>query len=658
LTGVKKEDVLANPRLLFDTIHPQDRDAFAAAQNRVARTSEPFRWEGRFLVGNDTRWLRLESDPVPLAGGETRWNGVFIDVTDQQRTDEALRISEARLRLALKAARQGLYDLDLQTGAAIVNDEYALMLGYDPRAFQETHARWLENLHPEDRDSAQQAYQNHFDGTKAEYHIEFRQRTASGDWKWILSVGRIQERDAQGRPLRMLGTHTDISERKAMEERLRESAFFLGESQRVGQLGGWRADPVNNTLTWTEGVYAIVEMPLDYRPDLATGLDFYLPGSRERVKESLQRTLTTGEPFRIEVEVRGSRSGTVKSTELRGFPHYQADGHVDYLMGTIQDISERKLAEQRETARIQAMDLIARNAPLSEILDAIVHAVEAGQSGRLSSILLLDPEAKRLLIGSAPNLPDFYNRAIHGLEIGPCAGSCGAAAHTGKRIIAADIQTDPYWTPFRTLAAEAGLASCWSEPILSVNGQILGSLAIYHPQPAQPTNLDLRLIKQAADLAAIAIDRYHVEAATRAKSTFLANMSHEIRTPMNAILGLSYLLRKEPLTPAQGDRLTKIEQAAQHLMSLLNDILDLSKIGADHIVFGHADFSLPELLEHTRSLVADAAHQKGLSITVEASSVPPWLRGDPTRLQQALLNYAGNAVKFTAQGSVTLRARV
>ncbi|RYU60811.1 PAS domain S-box protein [Methylolobus aquaticus] len=658
LSGVKKEDALANPDVLFDTLHPQDREPFEAAQSRVARTLEPFRWEGRFVVGEDIRWLRLETDPIPLAGGDIRWNGVFIDVTEHKRADEALRISEARLRLALKAARQGLYDLNLRTGAAIVNDEYALMLGYDPRQFHETHARWLENLHPDDLDGAQQAYQDHIEGRSADYHAEFRQRTASGDWKWILSTGRIVERDAANNPLRMLGTHTDIGERKAMEAQLRESAFFLRESQRVGQLGGWRADPANNTLLWTEGVYEIVEMPADYQPDLATGLDFYLPGSRERVVESLQHTLAAGEPFRIEVEVRGARSGTVKATELRGFPHYRADGGIDYLMGTLQDISERKLADLRETARIQAMDLIARNAPLSEILDAIVRAVEAGKSARLCSILLLDPEGKRLLTGSAPNLPDFYNQAVHGLEIGPTAGSCGTAAYTGQRMIAADIQTDPYWTTFRPFAAKAGLASCWSEPIISANGQILGTFAIYHRQPTEPTDADLRLIKQAADLAAIAIDRFHVEAATRAKSTFLANMSHEIRTPMNAILGLSYLLRKEPLTPAQSDRLGKIEQAAQHLMSLLNDILDLSKIEADRIVFEHADFSLPELLEHTRSLVADAAQQKGLRVTVDAGGVPPRLRGDPMRLRQALLNYAGNAVKFTERGSVTLRARV
>jgi len=658
LSGVKREDALANPDVLFDTLHPQDREPFEAAQSRVARTLEPFRWEGRFVVGEDIRWLRLESDPVSLAGGDIRWNGVFIDVTEHKRADEALRISEARLRLALKAARQGLYDLNLRTGAAIVNDEYALMLGYDPRQFHETHARWLDNLHPDDLDGAQQAYQDHIEGRSADYHAEFRQRTASGDWKWILSTGRIVERDAANNPLRMLGTHTDIGERKAMEAQLRESAFFLRESQRVGQLGGWRADPANNTLMWTEGVYEIVEMPADYQPDLATGLDFYLPGSRERVVESLQHTLAAGEPFRIEVEVRGARSGTVKATELRGFPHYRADGGIDYLMGTLQDISERKLADQRETARIQAMDLIARNAPLSEILDAIVRAVEAGKSARLCSILLLDPEGKRLLTGSAPNLPDFYNQAVHGLEIGPTAGSCGTAAYTGERMIAADIQTDPYWTTFRPFAAKAGLASCWSEPIISANGQILGTFAIYHRQPTEPTDADLRLIKQAADLAAIAIDRFHVEAATRAKSTFLANMSHEIRTPMNAILGLSYLLRKEPLTPAQSDRLGKIEQAAQHLMSLLNDILDLSKIEADRIVFEHADFSLPELLEHTRSLVADAAQQKGLRVTVDAGGVPPRLRGDPMRLRQALLNYAGNAVKFTERGSVTLRARV
>ncbi len=152
--------------------------------------------------------------------------------------------------------------------------------------------------------------------------------------------------------------------------------------------------------------------------------------------------------------------------------------------------------------------------------------------------------------------------------------------------------------------------------------------------------------------------KIEAEAANRAKSAFLANMSHEIRTPMNAILGLGSLLRLDPLTPTQADRLGKIETAANHLMSLLNDILDLSKIEAERLVLEDMDFALAGVMEQTRALIAEAARAKGLMVTIEGEALPLRVRGDPTRLRQVLLNYAGNAVKFTERGSIVLRARL
>jgi signal transduction histidine kinase/DNA-binding response OmpR family regulator len=152
--------------------------------------------------------------------------------------------------------------------------------------------------------------------------------------------------------------------------------------------------------------------------------------------------------------------------------------------------------------------------------------------------------------------------------------------------------------------------------------------------------------------------RLAAESASRAKSSFLANMSHEIRTPMNAILGLTQLLRRASPTPEQAERLTKIDEAAGHLLSIINDILDLSKIEAGHLALEQTDFALDAVLDHTRSLIAEQARRKGLKITVDNDSVPRWLSGDPTRLRQALLNFAGNAVKFTSHGSVTLRSRI
>ncbi len=152
--------------------------------------------------------------------------------------------------------------------------------------------------------------------------------------------------------------------------------------------------------------------------------------------------------------------------------------------------------------------------------------------------------------------------------------------------------------------------------------------------------------------------RLQAETANLAKSAFLANMSHEIRTPMNAILGLAHLLRRDNATPAQDDRLNKIEGAGRHLLSIINDILDLSKIEAGRLQLESTDFHLSAILDNVASIIGQAARDKGLTIELDRDAVPLWLRGDPTRLRQALLNYAGNAIKFTATGRIALRAKL
>jgi len=152
--------------------------------------------------------------------GHTARIANITDITRRRDSEKALRDSEERLRLAMDAAAQGLYDLDLQSGMAVVSPEYARMLGYEPESFHEAHASWLERLHPDDRARTQQVYDDYVAGRIPEYRVEFRQRTKDGNWKWILSLGKIQERDAGGRPLRLLGTHTDITERKHAEQEI------------------------------------------------------------------------------------------------------------------------------------------------------------------------------------------------------------------------------------------------------------------------------------------------------------------------------------------------------------------------------------------------------------------------------------------------------
>jgi PAS domain S-box-containing protein len=207
-------------------------------------------------------------------------------------------------------------------------------------------------------------------------------------------------------------------------------------------------------------------------------------------------------------------------------------------------------------------------------------------------------------------------------------------------------------------------------PIHDRDGKIIGASRVAHDitqiKQAEAeirrlnADLEARVQARTTDLeaanASLTLAKFQADAANVAKSAFLANMSHEIRTPMNGILGMAHLLRREGVTPAQAGRLDKIDTAAQHLLAIINDILDISKIEAGKFVLEETPVVIDSLLSNVTSILAERARAKEIYLLIESDPLPVGLLGDATRLQQALLNYATNAVKFTGQGTVMLRA--
>lgn len=192
---------------------------------------------------------------------------------------------------------------------------------------------------------------------------------------------------------------------------------------------------------------------------------------------------------------------------LAGRRFVDVKGNHVGLVGVLADITDRKHADQRQQHHNRVLKLLAEKAPLATVLDAMVRDVEAIRPGMRCSILLLDGDGKHLRHGAAPSLPAFYNAMLDGLQVGPGVGSCGTSAATGQRVIVEDVASHPWWEPYRELARQAEIAASWSEPILSAQGQVLGTFAIYQRQASRPRPEDLLLIEDEARLAALAIEQ-------------------------------------------------------------------------------------------------------------------------------------------------------
>jgi PAS domain S-box-containing protein len=320
------------------------------------------------LLGRD---FLVTASPFFGPSGTDSWCvQVAHDITGRKAVERSLEVSEERLRLAVTAANLGLWDLDVPTGEAVVSDRYATMLGLDPAEFHETNATWAARLHPEDREGVQAAYLDYVGGKVPTYDVEFRQQARSGAWIWIHSAGSIVARDAQGRPLRMLGTHEDVTARKAVDQDLRQALSRLREQEAIVRRSCVIVWKSRNERDWPIEYVSDTISALGYSPeDLMSGrvpfASIIHPDDLPRIAEAAGQCLAAGgREYVVEFRVR-TAAGKERWLADRVWVTQGEDGRVTHFQGVSIDITERRSAEEglRES-EIRYRRLAAENARL------------------------------------------------------------------------------------------------------------------------------------------------------------------------------------------------------------------------------------------------------------------------------------------------------
>jgi PAS domain S-box-containing protein len=346
---------------------------------------------------------------------------------------------------------------------------------------------------------------------------------------------------------------------------------------------------------------------------------------------------------------------------------------VGGLVLNIRDITERKKADDEMRSHLDVLNALARGIEITEILAKITTSTdERARSGR--SIIFLVDEDLRVTDAVGPAVDKRLRDDMIGVTFNPTDGCCGAAIARGERVIVSDIQTDPLEKDYREILREVGYAACWSQPIFSRQGRILGTLATFYGEQRSPSEAEIVSIDGAAHLAGIAVDRRQqerqlrdasesAEMANRAKSRFLATMSHELRTPLNAIIGFSEVMQQQMFGPLGNDRYAEytgdILTSGRHLLSMIDDILDISKIEAGRYDLEERDIEVDDVIRWSAELIRPKLAEGELELELEIPEDLPLVYADKRALRQVLLNLLSNAVKFTkAGGTITVTAKV
>ncbi|HTM21559.1 MAG TPA: GAF domain-containing protein [Kofleriaceae bacterium] len=306
----------------------------------------------------------------------------------------------------------------------------------------------------------------------------------------------------------------------------------LDAAQQITHIGSWEWDLASGQLTWSDELYRIYGLaPRACEITLEGFLGRVHPDDRERVQREVSAAIERGGRFAHRERILRP-DGSVRELDTIGEVLADDQGRPTALVGTCRDVTEdpRERAVRTQVGERRTLELLAAGAALGDVLAEITRYIEELVPGAIASVLRLDDSGTRMVHGAAPNLPAEYNQAIDGQPIGPQAGSCGTAAFRRAPVLVSDIEIDPLWEAYRDLVRPLGLRACWSYPILSSDGSVLGTFAVYWRAPRVADPASIELLARAAHVAGIAIERRRLDERMRALTERIEAIREDERT--------------------------------------------------------------------------------------------------------------------------------
>jgi PAS domain S-box-containing protein len=595
--------------------------------------------------------VTLKGDENELLRSVALQNATSILIARQR----AERRREAYLAEAQRLSHTGSFGWRPCTDEIFWSEETFRIFQYD-RTTAPTVELILQRVHPEDAASARQTIERALqDGN--DFEREYRLVMPDGAIKHVNVVAHAVNDEPDG--VEFVGAVMDITDRKQAEEALRRSESNLAEAQKLTHTGSWVWRVAGrDALHLSEEWYRIYGFdPGDGIPAWEQRLRRVHSEDRAKWQGTIDRAIAEKSDYELEFRIL-LPDGTLKYIHTVGHPVLNASGDLIEFVGSATDITERKRAEVLLAGEKRLLEMVARGDPRQFILEGACLLVEELASGSLCSILLFDPSANCLRHGAAPNLPKTYTEAIDGAVIGPSVGSCGTAAYRAEPVIVPDIDTDPLWADFRELASTHKLQACWSTPILSSAGKVLGTFATYYREPRSPSSQEQNVIERITHLASIAMEREQGEVVLRQAQADLAHVSrvttmgeltaslaHEVNQPIaaavtNANTCLRWLIRDHPNVEEACAAASRVVKDGTRAAEIVSRIRLLFKKGTPQREL----VDLNEVIREMIVLLRGETTRYSISVREELPADLPQVMGDRVQFQQVLMNLMINGV--------------